>query len=556
MKSTIKFKAALLLGVVLIGTGILNAQTPILEKSYEVSKKARKGELSGIDFNEEKGTIELMYVLPDGLFSGNKIQSEVYTYNKDLELLNTEKIDIPLTKLRRGKAVKSDFSYTTVDAMPGFGIPMKVVFKKKEVARRFNWRTMSYQTTEKLLDKIVPKTGDDDRYSYTNKYSVPQDKSVLVISGKFKKKTPNMLMYYALLRCDIEGNVTVTDSINFTRPVTLIYSEPLTDLNEADEFELTRDWIMVFAPVKLKPYENTKISELTYVRVSPKGKVLERFSFDSSSNHWEIGSAFEKEGSVYLSGPAITKDPEKKYHSELYKAKGAQYTNIQICKITNAKLDFISSPALKDFAANQCKPSNQKKPVVFDGKSFVVNPLMFNDKGEIILTCQDGLEKKYNTNYMFKFDGNGTFKKFYNISITADDKKSGDGAEKWAERMENSFIISADGKTTYWLIRSTKTIQCSTSTTAATDPNGNGGMANLSATKTTVCYGKKGFDFCAINNETGELSELKTLGREKKDEFYLFDNAGYSVKMGNYIFVAGETLKGDKIMLSRIDISK
>ena len=42
---------------------------------------------------------------------------------------------------------------------------------------------------------------------------------------------------------------------------------------DEDEFDLTRDWIMVFAPVKLKPYENVKISELTYVRVSPKGNI-------------------------------------------------------------------------------------------------------------------------------------------------------------------------------------------------------------------------------------------------------------------------------------------
>ncbi|MES2838026.1 MAG: hypothetical protein V4667_10920 [Bacteroidota bacterium] len=533
------------------------AQLQVLEKTHDVSKKARKGDLSSIDFNEEKGIVELIYILPEKMFAGNKIRSEVYTYNKDLELLSTEQVEVEKEKLvrSRGGKIKEDISYITVDAVPVFAIPMKIAFKKKEVARRFNWLTMRYQVSEKLLDKITPKTAEDEKYTWGYKYDVLQDKSVLVLSGKHKKKTANMTMYYDILRCDVEGNVTVTDSINFKRPYISIYSAPLKDLKDADEFELTRDWIMVFAPAVNKTFPDVKPTLLTYVRISPAGKVLERFEFDSPSNCWQISSALEKDGSVYMYGGAITKSPEKKYYYETYKAKAAM-TNLQICKITKGKLDFISSPAIKDLASNQAKPTNQKKAVVFDGKAFQINSLEFNDKGEVLLICQDGLEKKFNTNYMFKFDANGVFKKYYNVILTADGSKGTEGAEKWAEPIQNYFATSGDGKFTYWFMRSTKLVKCKTYTAEAKDADGSGGMAELVGEKTTICFAKRGLDICTINNETGEMSELKALGREKKDEYYLFENAGYVVKMGNFIFTAGENIKGDKIMLSRVDVSK
>jgi hypothetical protein len=41
----------------------------------------------------------------------------------------------------------------------------------------------------------------------------------------------------------------------------------------------------------------------------------------------------------------------------------------------------------------------------------------------------------------------------------------------------------------------------------------------------------------------------------EKKEYYLFPNTG-SYQVNNYLFFFSETLRGDKILLSRIDLSE
>ena len=64
-----------------------SAQVPILEKSFDVSRKAKNGYLAHIETNAEKGTIDMIYVLSST--TRHKIKYEIYTYDKDLNLINT-----------------------------------------------------------------------------------------------------------------------------------------------------------------------------------------------------------------------------------------------------------------------------------------------------------------------------------------------------------------------------------------------------------------------------------------------------------------------------------
>lgn len=540
----------------IIGLGnFAKAQTTLLEKSFEIERSARKGDLKAVDVNKEKGTIELVYAIPNKAFS-NKIRCEVYSYSKDLDFIGKEDLEFESEKFK-GRRVRKDETYTTIDASPRIGFPVQVVFKKKEVARRFDWLTMSFKTTEKLLDKIIPKTGEDGKYNFTCKYDVLQYKTVLVLAGKHKAKTAEISMKYDILLGDADGNVTVTESLDFDRPVTVIYDGPLTDENEADEFDLTRDWIIVFAPGLAKTFPNVSPTTLTYVRISPKGKIIEKFNIESPSNRWEINSAKEHGGSVYLSGGAITKEPTVKYHSELYNSnKASVFTNIQICKLTDKKVDFITSPSLADIAAKQSKPTNQKSAVEFDGESVIVKPLVFASNGDILLNCQDNVKKDFANNYLLSFDSKGTFKKYYGVTLAKDEKVNVEQGDIWDVPYQNYYIPSADGKKTYWLMRNTKNALCITTTTEASDPTGARGMSGLSATSVTICRPGFAFDIVSINNETGEMNELKTTGRGDKDEFYLYILATDIQQIDNYLFTVSETKKGNKIMLSRLDISK
>ena len=371
-------------------------------------------------------------------------------------------------------------------------------------------------------------------------------------------------------------------------------------MEELSNDDSPRDWIVVFAPSGMfKKEADPKPTNYTYVRLSTKGKIIEKFNFDSPSNGWRIQGAYEKEGSVFLYGSAITKDPTKNYLDKTYKfapmvastsasaaekaeanatggpgaagavsafaSMGAQdfgqtqeavdvaldelkYTNFQIGKVTNGKFDFISSPNIEEFEKKQAKPADQKKFVVFDGKKFVISGISFSSAGDIFISGQDFTNKDgkriYKGVYMFQFTTTGELKRNYGVFM--DQKKKSGFFNKSPLTSDmiiaNNYIHeSADGKNLYWLLRGAKSIRKESSTSW-----------NTTTTTWTPLYG---FDYGNIGIGSGELSEFKTFGEDEKRTFYLFNNTS-SYKMANYLYFFSEDLRGGKILLTRMDISK
>ena len=540
-------------------SSITNAQSPILEKSYEVSSKAKRGFIESIEINKENGNIDLAYVLPNvystkrdnflsivpiGVLSGSKIKYEVYTYDKDLNLIGTSREE-ERAYLQRYK----EYSYTTIEPTIRLGC-LCLSFKQIEIKAEYNWFS-GYKKTSKVVDKKKAENEDGGNYSFTGMYyDVFSEKSILVLAGKkVKKDMWSAFTKYDILNVDTDIKMNVTESFNFEYGNNVIYSAPLKDQKEETNDELPRDWIIVFAPMsgsKAKP------TDFTYVRISPKGKILERVSFDSPSNAWNIEGAYDNNGSVYLYGSAITKDPAKKFYPDIVN-KGwdkLTYTNYQIAKITKGKLDFISSTSLKDLNEKQVKPANQKKLLEIDGEEYVTNGINILNSGEILITYHDvetataaqgSLYQKQNSVFLFQFDASGNFKKNYGVEINPDQKKAGfSTGGVWSLPATHYFYPAADGKKLNWFIRSVKDVDCI-------------GEANAEK-NTIVCKPMNGINYGSINLETGEISEYKTIG-EGKNPYYLFSKTSGS-PMGNYIYFFSETEKGDKMLLTRIDISK
>jgi hypothetical protein len=59
----------------------------------------------------------------------------------------------------------------------------------------------------------------------------------------------------------------------------------------------------------------------------------------------------------------------------------------------------------------------------------------------------------------------------------------------------------------------------------------------------------------SINIGDGQLSEFKFLGESEKKSFYLFPNTN-ETRLGNYSLFFSETEKGDKVLVSRVDLTK
>ncbi|MCD6018246.1 MAG: hypothetical protein K0S53_1367 [Bacteroidetes bacterium] len=576
----------------------IKAQVPILEKTYEVSRKAKNGYLGNIEMNKEKETIDMIYVLPSLL--PRKVKTEIYTYDKDLNLLNTVREEEWAEKLKtRWKwfNYKGDV-YSTINLAASVDLTGGVVFRQKQITYYYNWYYGRYTKKVKQLEKIKAKTETDSKYAYRASYEVEADSNLLVIAGRTEKKTHKAYTHFDILSCDNKVNIKPIGTLEFKYPNGVYFSAPLKDDNEAlsnDDFP--RDWILIFAPIGMfKDDKDPKPTNYTYVRLSPQGQVVERFNFDSPSNGWRVLGAYEKDGSVFLYGSAITKDPTEKYIDKLYNnlqmapttsasqeekdlAAAApngnpfggfaamsstdygatqealdvpldelKYTNFQIGKITNSKFDFISSPNIEEFEKKKAKPADQKKFVAFDGKKFVVNGISFTSSGDVFISGQDFVKKDnkkiYKGVYMFQFEPNGTLKKNYGVFIDQSKKKGFMSNKLLTSDMimaDNSIFESGDGKSLYWLMRSAKTVVCNTETS--------GGY------KTETCTPLFGFDYGSINITNGELSEFKSFGDEEKREYYLFANTS-SYKMGTNLFFFSETKKGDKILLTRMDLTK
>jgi hypothetical protein len=62
-------------------------------------------------------------------------------------------------------------------------------------------------------------------------------------------------------------------------------------------------------------------------------------------------------------------------------------------------------------------------------------------------------------------------------------------------------------------------------------------------------------EYGSINIGDGKLSDFKFLGESEKKKFYLFPNVS-ETRLANYSLFFSETEKGDKILISRIDLTK
>ncbi len=602
-----KFLPGIVALIVLCSTQVY-AQLPVLEKSYDISRKAKNGFLGGIEVDQAKGTFDMIYVLRS---SDRKIKREIYTFDKELNLINTVKDEEEIEKMRtkyKWFNFKGD-TRVTHSLTASANLTQKLVFRKKEITWKYLWLTGSYHKSVKQLEKVKPKSDNSESYVFRGgAYEVKSDSIVLIVAGKQEKKNDlaGSMMHYQILSCDNDVNIKTLGTIDFPYANAPIYSAPLEDDNsEMDNDDSPRDWILVFAPQGgsgLGDVSDPKTTNYTYVRLNTRGEVLERFNFESPTNGWRVLGAYEHEGSVFMYGSANNKDAGSKYINQIYKTTmvpttsaddqeqeesssgssgfGAiksgisiiggsadlgitqskidavldelKYTNFQIGKISNGKFDFLSSPSVDEFDQKKEKPAGQKKFVEFDGKSFVINGISFSHSGDIFVNGQDFKKAKgrrsYKGVYMFQFSNTGELKRNYGVFLDQS-KTSGffSSSPLTSDNIASKSFMqeSADGKNLYWMMRMAKSIHKESHTTF-------GGTYNTTTTTWSPLYS---IEYGSIDIVNNQLSDFNTLGESEKKKFYLYPNVN-GTTISNYSLFFSETEKGDKILISRVDLSK
>ncbi len=595
------------------------AQLNILEKSYDISRKARKGYLGNIESNSEKNTFDMTYVLKS---NNRKIITETYTFDKDLNLINTVKDEDEVEKIRtryKWFRYRGD-DYSVKSMYVRSNMKGEMIFREKTVHYRWSWWRGGYGKRISLGEKVKPKdetTGD--RYMYRGGYYENENYGDLLVLAGLKEGKDYVASYknYQILHIDSNVNIKVMATLNFDAAYAPVLSEILSDDDPTSQDEKPRDWILVFAPQGGKMFKGAtgNANEYIYVRLSPNGVIKEQYKINVPVAGWRILGAIEKKEQVYLYGPSIAKD--NRYSNEIFKgallsnttnedadeqkvpsggfggfaafkaianiASGEafqvtqeqidarldemKYSNVQIAALKDGKLNFISAPTISEINDNLITPTGQKKSVKFDGKKFITTGIYVTNNGDIFICGQDwrmtsGIKIKalgigsdahrvYEGLFMLQFDANGTYKRNYGLKLDQKKYMGGftDGLTPNMFPAYSNIAESVDGKKIYWLVSMCKAID------KDFDIDVSYGFATKTTTYSTTMSPLMTIEYGTIDVATGETTDFKTLGEDEKRKYYLMQDIN-SVRLSPFLIYLSETTKGDKILLSRFDISQ
>jgi hypothetical protein len=577
----------------------------ILEKDHPISRKSRKGYLGQVIPNKDKGTFDMVFVLKP---TRTKIPYEIYTFDKELNLINTVKEEDEKEKLRlkwNWFKFKGE-SYETKSVYARCNLKSELVLRQKNIAWKWSWLLGGYTRKVTTGAKIKPSNEAGDKYEYWGGFYDNDDAGNILVPV-FDKGTNRSSAH--ILK--IDGDGVVADVAKFTIPKhrKIVFCNEL----EGESNEESRDWIILFAADAGNKDPET---DYTFVRVSASGKILTQQEIQVKNAPWRIIGAIQKNKEIYFYGPSIDKD---KYSfavlgniipttssddaeddktgntgtvgKVLFGSEGAKmfgslkgiatgeafmqtqedidkrmdemkYSNFQIAKISDGKLLYVNNPSVKEINKSIVKPTGQKKEVEFDGKRFITTQAQINQEQNFLISGQDytldrmGKNKGtplYKDLFMLQFDANGNYLRNYGVTLERR-KYLGQFTRGLTPDMfpASSMIIpSTDNKKMYWMVGECKAID--TDTDVETDYNYVSGVQTT--TIRTMQGGLYTVQYGAIDPINGTAGEFKVLGDDEKRNYYLFPNNN-SVKLGDYLIFISETSKGDKILLSRFDLSK
>ena len=331
-----KYLVAVIIFLSLINLTPGISQNMMLEKDYEISRKAKKGYLGNVE-EQENGDFHLIFVLPS---SQRKIKTEIYRFDKEATLLGVDKDEIEVEKARKKWKwfnYKGDyFLANNISASANYSADL--VFRKKRITARYNWWSGQYERKVKMLDKVKPKNEDGDKYKfYGGVYEVERDSSILVMAINAADPKDKLFGSFDLLKSDNDLNIKVLEKVVFDYSMVCVYSQPLKDdLSESVENDdLPRDWILIYAPTNVvKKNTSPNPDAFEYLRITPEGKIVERVKFTAPTVGWRILGAYEKENAVLVYGMGTGK--EDKYVNQIFKTGSVATTSNDASEQTQA----------------------------------------------------------------------------------------------------------------------------------------------------------------------------------------------------------------------------
>ena len=151
--------------------------------------------------------------------------------------------------------------------------------------------------------------------------------------------------------------------------------------------------------------------------------------------------------------------------------------------------------------------------------------------------------------YLFQFDSQGNLKHNYGVKIEAQEDRAGffNRSPLTSDMFPASSYLteSGDKSKLYWLMKVCR----------ATHEETDYDMGYFSSTVTKTWEPLFSIQYGTLDLNAGTASDFKILGEAEKKDYYLFPSKNV-VRVNDFVIYLSETEKGDKILLSRIDVSK
>ena len=464
----------------LMTTGLFAQKFNLMEKTYEITGKAKRGTLVDVKYLSDVGQYKLYYTIKSGLTS---ITLQIYTFDKDFTFIDVKNQEVEVDRLASLKASNPfDFSwvnyrggaYTVEGTNVEGNLVGTLVLKRKQVTYGYNWFTMEYNKTVKILEKVKPKNDEGTRFYYFTHFEDDSNGDLYVLAGaRDAKKGNDPLKYHKefhLLKFNKDLDMVKDLKIPFDYYNGYIYAKGLTESVEGSaEVETIKNMIFVFAPYDLgKTNRDPDLTNYTYVRVDKDLNLTERIPFKSKAGYWDINSVLITDDATYTYGPLASGKDD--YYNQL-NGKVSKYKSVQLMKVANGKVEYITETKLEEFAAKLKTPPSQKKAPEYEGKRFEIINYKIFDNGEFMVVGQNfkmgtqastsysafggtsttmTKEKQYNDIVAFHFDNKGILKAQYGIDTKENNEYARDNGTP------QSMLLGKNPNNMYWVVQEIK----------------------------------------------------------------------------------------------------
>jgi hypothetical protein len=481
----------------------LCAQKLAIEKTHDVSGKAKRGFLDDVQVNEPADKIDLTFCTRS---TNRKVKFETYHFDARFNFKSMDTSEEPVEKVKRYKGDRYDVLGVTVEPnMMG-----TLVLRRKQVHYTWDWFWGGYNKKIEILEKVKPRGDNGSYYQYAAHTDYDQTGNVVVIASakdKLGKSMDPYRMYkeFHILKFNKDLDLVSDTPLNFETPQFVVSASKLDpqgdrDQDADDSADPEYDLGLMFAPASVggEKAADPKATNYTYVRLGADTKAKERISVSSPNSVWVVnGMATFADGSVAVFGPANDKQDDyfdktittmvasssmREPLEEKFKAR-----NFELMRIQNGAVAFITNTPVAEFEQKLQTPPAQKRTPEYTGKRFKVTGGSVLPNGDLLISGQSftferggalglgktqsvstggglvgglaGLAGKGGTsmgtsenlkNYkdvmMFHFDPQGHLRAQYGVRRQENNKYSEQNANT------QKTYLSQDGRNVYWMI--------------------------------------------------------------------------------------------------------